>query len=165
MAGNRESRLDKLKSQLAAHVVHFDKESTKHKNLHRRLQISIFSLLALSTSLAGVAAAFSYYGRILNLIIVATTAVAGLLTSIAGMRKSAELWILERGSYHALKDLMEELEFQTAESDRTPDLDDYFNRMRSIISAAEQKWHLQAKQSEKKAAEQKDPPELRSVPD
>jgi hypothetical protein len=65
------------------------------------------------------------------------------------MRKSAELWILERGAFHALEDLMEELEFQTAEKDRTPDLDDYFKRMRSIISATEKKWDSLAQPSEK----------------
>jgi hypothetical protein len=109
--------------------------------------------LAVSTALAGVAAAFSEWGKVLNLLIVGTTTVAGVLTSLEAMRKPAELWILERGTYHTLKDLKEELDFQSAEGDRSLDLDDYFKRMRSIISAAEQKWHLQAKPSEKKAAE------------
>jgi hypothetical protein len=122
------------------HIAYFDLEATKHKRLYRTLRIATLSLLAAATALAAIAATFSEYGRILNVVIVAVTAAAGVLTSIEGMRRPAELWGLERRTYHALRGLKEELDFQSAEGNRSTDLDDYFTRMRGIINEHQQKW-------------------------
>jgi hypothetical protein len=146
-----DPKLQTLRTKLAEHIEWFDGESTKHKTLYRRLRITSLSLLAASTLAAGTAASFPEWGRAFNLAVVAATAAAGLLASIEAIRRPAELWALERGTFHALCDLQDELDFRTAGNDAAPDLDDFFARMQGILRAAEQKWHLQSKSSEKRA--------------
>ena len=64
-------------------------------------------------------------------------------SSIEGMRKPAELWILERNVYHALKDLLLELDYQFAEKNTNLDVDEFFDRMINILNSSKQKWSQQ----------------------
>jgi len=134
------SKLEQLRADLDEQIKHFQKESDKHKHLHRKLRHTVFGLTGLSTLLASIALVFPAQQQWVNLIVVLTTATIGITSSIEGLRKPAELWILERNIFHALNDLSRELEFQLSDQGTTTDLDSYFNRMQSILNESVQKW-------------------------
>lgn len=132
-----------LAMQLATHIDWFDKESKGHKQLHRKLRYLAFSLTALSTVLAGLALAAPELQTSSNVAIVLTTAVAGLATSIEGLRKPGELWIHERTLYYSLKDLKRKLEFGTSEDHDPKIVDTIFYEMQDVLGSARERWSRQ----------------------
>ena len=132
-----------LAMQLATHIDWFDKESKGHKRLYRKLRYLAFSLTALSTVLAGLALAAPGLQTSSNVAIVLTTAVAGLATSIEGLRKPGELWIHERTLYYALKDLKRKLEFSTAEDHDPKVVETIFSEMQDVLGSARERWSRQ----------------------
>jgi hypothetical protein len=119
------------------------KEANRHKNLYRGLRYSLFSLSGVSAVLAGVAVQSSDHSNQINLLILVLSSVAGLITSIEGVRKPAELWILERTTYNALLDLKREVEYQFCQANGV-DVDLYFKQMQAILSGAGNQWNQHA---------------------
>ena len=98
------SKEDNLKTELEKQIRRFKFESTKHKKLYRCLRYSSLILTGLATVLASVALNYNVIQDLLNITIVVVTASAGIITSIEGLRKPAELWIHERSVLYALID-------------------------------------------------------------
>lgn len=134
------SRTDFLRAEVTSQLVHFDNESRKHKNLYRWLRYAVFFLTGISTLLAGAAISFKEYQTTLNLLVVMATATVGAITSVEGLRKPAELWILERNVYYALKDLQREIEYATSITNSTVDVEKYFERLQQILISSTEKW-------------------------
>ena len=132
-----------LAKQLEDHIAWFGKESKSHKLLYRRLRYIVFIMTACATTLAGVALAMPETGGLVNLGVVITTAVIGVVTSIEGLRKPGELWIHERTLYYSLKDLQRELDYRTSDPDAPDVADDVFNRMQEILGSARDRWSRQ----------------------
>jgi hypothetical protein len=68
--------------------------------LYRKLRYWVFGLTSSSTVLASVALGFAKLQPIMSLVVVSTTAAAGVVTCIEGVRKPGELWILERNVFY-----------------------------------------------------------------
>ena len=136
-------KLDKLREELLAQIENFKVESNKHKHMYRSLRYTVFLLAAASAILGSIALTVPASQQGANLAIVAITSLVGVLTSIEGLRKPAELWIHERTTYYALKDLLRELEYRAAQSISESDVDEVFHRMQSILGASNQKWSRQ----------------------
>jgi len=75
--------------------------------------------------------------------IVVVTASAGVITSIEGLRKPAEMWIHERNVLYALKDLQRDMEFKAAATGVTENVDRYFDQLQYILGASTEKWTKQ----------------------
>jgi hypothetical protein len=129
-----------LLQQLDDRVASFKSDSEKHKMLYRALRYSVFIFTAISTLLAGFAITFSEFSLYMNLTIVFVSASIGVITSIEGIRKPAELWIHERSTYYALLDLKREAEFKLDESSSAEMIEELFFRMQKILEASGEKW-------------------------
>jgi hypothetical protein len=108
--------------------------------LYRKLRYSLFALTACSTILAGTALGFPKQQQVVSLIVVSANALAAVVMSIEGLRKPAELWILERNVFYALKDLNREIEYKIADGMTDQDADMYYGRMQGILSSSLDKW-------------------------
>jgi hypothetical protein len=138
-----DTKLSRLKGDLNELIKQFGEESEKHKSLNRRLRYYLFALTGCATVLSATAAQYANLKVPLNLVVVLVTVGAGIVASIEAIRKPAQLWILERGAFHALKDLRRELEYEgSGVADTTVDL--YFKRMQSILAASNEQWIAQA---------------------
>jgi len=133
-------KLDKLREELLAQIESFKVESNKHKHMYRSFRYAVFLLAAASAILGSIALTFPASQQGANLAIVAITSLVGVLTSVEGLRKPAELWIHERTTYYALKDLLRELEYRAAQSISENEVDQIFHRMQSILGASNEKW-------------------------
>ncbi len=134
--GKREYLLNQLEQKIKG----FRDDSAEHKALYRNLRYMVFVLTAISTLLAGLALKFPELGSSINVAIVFVSAAVGVVTSIEGLRKPAELWIHERTTYYALMDLKREVEF-ALDTDSSPEmLERYFLRMQEILGASGEKW-------------------------
>src|SRR2546423_12364244 len=109
------SKRDYLLAQLDEEIERFDRDSTTHKKMYRAMRYAVFTLTAVSTGLASLAVAFPQSQSTISLVIVFVSAAAGVVSSVEGLRKPAELWIHERTTHYALKDLKRDLEFQSAD--------------------------------------------------
>jgi hypothetical protein len=101
----------------------------------------VFTLSACSTVAAGIALAFPSGKLVCELTIIGLTSMIGLVTSIEGIRKPAELWIHERATYYALQDLKRELEFRELEEDPRALASEIFGRMQQVLEASGDKWN------------------------
>jgi hypothetical protein len=126
-------------------IGHFRDESAKHKKLYRLTRYTVFSLTACSTILASFALTFVEFQTWFNLAVILTTAASGVVTSIEGLRKPAELWILERNVFYTLNDLKRELEYNSAYKAQELNADEYFQRMQEVLNATSDKWSRQVK--------------------
>lgn len=132
-------KIDKLRLILKSERERFDQESTKHKVLHRNCRYTVFALTAITTVLGGLALWLTESQLYLNSMVVVTSATIGLITAIEGLRKPAELWILERNIFYSLKDIERKLEyFEGNISDA--DLDHLFQQMQDLLGASKEKW-------------------------
>ncbi|GEM_PF-1386310 len=133
-----------LSAQLKELIDGFYKVSKKHKRIHRALRYTVFAMTACSTVLASFALYFPAYQSGISLAIVFISVASGVVTSIEGLRKPGELWIHERTTHYALKDLkreLEYLEYRPADQNPPPTLDGIFTRMQSILGASGDKWN------------------------
>lgn len=136
------NKKDWLLQQLQEKIDVFEKDSKEHKRLYRQLRYSVFVLTALSSVLSAVALKLPDWNATISLIIVFVSATIGIITSIEGIRKPAELWIHERGTYFTLMDLRREVEFKLDEN-CSPDLIcNYFRRMQEVLETSGEKWRL-----------------------
>ena len=103
----------------------------------------------LSPSIDVASAALSFKGQQewLNLAVVFATAIAGIATSIEGLRKPSELWIHERNIFYALTDLEREMNYEASESGGLKNADDYFNRLQYILTTSTENWSRKVKPS------------------
>ncbi len=131
-----------LLQQLKEKIDVFEKNSKQHKSLYRQFRYSVFVLTALSSVLSAIALRLPGWNATISLIIVFVSATVGIITSIEGIRKPAELWIHERGTYFALMDLRREVEFKLDENSSPDLICRYFRRMQEVLEAAGEKWRL-----------------------
>ncbi|MCU0836429.1 MAG: DUF4231 domain-containing protein [Chromatiaceae bacterium] len=130
-----------LLDQLQSKINDFKKDSEKHKTLYRQLRYTVFVLTSISTVLAGLAIKLPEFSSIISMAIVFVSAAVGVLTSIEGIRKPAELWIHERTTYYALQDLKREVEFKLGEDSSPEVTEKYFFRTQELLGASGEKWN------------------------
>lgn len=133
----REYLLDQLEQKING----FRDDSKQHKTLYRNLRYSVFVLTSISTLLAGLALKYPEVSSTISVAIVFVSAAVGVVTSIEGIRKPAELWIHERTTYYALMDLKREVEFNLDENSSSERVEKYFFRMQEILGASGEKWN------------------------
>ena len=133
-------KLNNLKNELVGQIERFEKESKKHKKLYRSLRYSALMLTGLATIFAASAFKFPVFQEWLNIAVVFVTTSAGIITSIEGLRKPAELWIHERNLLYSLKDLKRELDYFGEEIKTKGSIDSYFEKLQEILSISQEKW-------------------------
>lgn len=133
------SKNDYYMTNINKKIEKFNKESTKHKNHHRYYRYGVFLLAAITSILSGAALGFTNIQTELNFLIVVIGAIAGVVTSIEGLKRPHDLWIMERNVYYSLLDLKEEYEFETNENQESI-VDEYFYRMQQILNSSKEKW-------------------------
>ena len=130
-----------LLEQLEERISYFEGESKQHKKLYRNLRYAVFTLTAVSSLLAGLALKFTEANSYFDLAIVFISATIGVVTSIEGLRKPAELWIHERITYYALLDLKREVEFYLNENSPPEVVEHFFRKMQETLGASGEKWN------------------------
>lgn len=132
-----------LLDQLADKVKAFKGESERHKRLYRWLRYAVFVLTSLSALLAGLALKLPESAAAISVVILLVSAGSGVLSSVEGLRKPAELWIHERMTYYALMDLQREAAFVLDEASPPELVEKYFFRLQDILGASNDKWNRQ----------------------
>ncbi|OQZ02932.1 MAG: hypothetical protein B6D34_08730 [Candidatus Brocadia sp. UTAMX1] len=145
--GALSSKEESLRTELKKQVERFRKESNRHKRIYRTLRYITFGLTGFSTFVASAALSFKGQQEWLNLAVVFATAIAGIATSIEGLRKPSELWIHERNIFYALTDLEREMNYEASESGGLKNADDYFNRLQYILTTSTENWSRKVKPS------------------
>lgn len=143
--------VDWLRTELDASIAFFKREADKHKRLHERCRYSIFALTALSAILAAAALVVPDKAqKILNVTVVATSALIGAAASVEGMRKPADKWHTERRAEYALLDIKRELEFGIRAASDELKVNDLYVRMAAILKSSGESWskHLQSAQGQ-----------------
>jgi len=135
-----DARQECLQRQLAVQIERFDRESSRHKRMYRRCRHLVFGLTACSTALAGLALALPAHQATINIAVVLATTAIGVVTSIEGLRKPAELWIHERKTFAMLKDLERDLQYRLAAGCDAAALDILFDRMQAVLATAGDQW-------------------------
>ena len=135
-----------LNKELDAQIARFDKESQKHKEIHRNNKYAIFVLTALSSILAGIAVGSESWQYYLNISIMVTTAAVGVANSYDELRKPGKMWTLERNIFHSLKDLKRKLAFDLEKGEEVS-AQKYFDRLQAILNAAGKKWSRNVEKS------------------
>ncbi|MGB4913531.1 MAG: DUF4231 domain-containing protein [Candidatus Dechloromonas phosphoritropha] len=130
-----------LLDQLEQKISDFEKDSTQHKTLYRRLRYAVFMLTSISAVLAGLAIKLPEFSSAISVAIVLVSAAVGVITSIEGLRKPAELWIHERTTFYALMDLKREMEFKLDENSPHEVIEKYFFRLQELLGASGEKWN------------------------
>ena len=138
-----QQRHDYLAKEIAKNIEWFDKESTLHKRLHRKLRYSVFGLTALASALSGVALAMPDIQIPMNVAIVLATVDVGVVTSIEGLRKPSELWIHERTILYSLKDLERDLNYRSNGQVDLAVEDDVYDRLQQVLGSARERWGRQ----------------------
>jgi hypothetical protein len=85
-----------LAKEIDKQIAWFDRESTKHKHLHRAFRGSAFILTASATVLAGLPVVSPPQHTFIAVLLLLVTSVLTVINSFEGLRKPAELWIHER---------------------------------------------------------------------
>lgn len=152
-----------LLDQLEQKINSFRDDSKQHKTLYRNLRYSVFILTAFSTLLAGLALKFPEFNTAINLAIVFVSTTVGVVTSIEGIRKPAELWIHERTTYYALMDLKREVEFKLDEISSAELVEKYFFKMQEILGASGEKWNRHIAGVQQNQNVQSGAPEVRAA--
>lgn len=130
-----------LMDQLEQKIINFKEDSTRHKTMYRQLRYIVFILTSISAVLAGLAIKLPEFGSAINVAIVLVSAAVGVITSIEGLRKPAELWIHERTTYYALIDLKREVEFNLDENSSNEVIEKYFSSLQKLLGASGEKWN------------------------
>jgi hypothetical protein len=141
------TRYERLLKEVLQEIDRFELESTKHKNLYRRLRNLALGLTALATILGGASLYTHHYAHEIGFAIVVVTAVTGVVGAVEGYRKPSELWMIERNIFHTLNDLKREIEYFGPESADTDRLDKYFARLQDILYSSSQSWSRNIKKA------------------
>ena len=137
------SKEENLKKEVEKQISIFDGESKIHKKLYRILRYTVYILTGAATILSSLALTVTEFQTWLNMAIVIVTASAGVVTSIEGLRKPAELWIHERNVYNQLKDLQRKLDYVAGTNGTIEDIDNYFDQLQQILGSSQEKWTKQ----------------------
>jgi hypothetical protein len=150
------SKYERLLTEVRTEIDRFDVESTKHKKLYRRLRYSILGLTGAATALGSVKLILPQADNWAGFLIVLVTVAAGACTAVDGIRKPAELWMIERNIFHTLNDLRRELEFHGSDGSDEEHLDKYFARLQDILYSSSQKWSKNIKEPQMESAAKSD---------
>lgn len=134
--------LDVLQSSLTIEIDRLDKESTRHKHLHRRGQTGVIILTSVTTIVAATALIVSAErAKYVQFAVVCLTAVSAGLASWNEMRNARRLWQHEREVYYTLVDIRRELNFvATTRGLGTNDLDRFYGKIAGALGSSSQKW-------------------------
>lgn len=142
-----------LSDLLIIEIDRLDAESSAHKHLHRKTQLLIILLTALSSIVSGLSILNTNpdEARKLQFGVLAITTLVTAATAYGELRRSRELWQHEREVYYALKDLHRELLFLQGLNELTSTKQhEIFERAQSVLGSSSHKWaNIQAR---------KDPP-------
>jgi hypothetical protein len=152
------SRYDRLVAAIEDAIRAFNDEATLHKHLHRGLRILGFTLTGLATILAAAGMIADWPAPKLQFLIVVVTAVATALNAYEGLRNPSELWVNERKTCHALRDLLREVKYRGAMP--VADADACFDRLQLIIQSSGDRWQ----QLVKKVVDSQQRSELTATP-
>jgi hypothetical protein len=128
----------------------FQRESNKHKRLYRGLRYTAVGLTGCATVLASAALRFQDDTQLwLNLAVVGATTLAGIVTSIGGLRKPSELWIHERRILYDLIDLERTITYEGSKPGGLQDVDQYYKRLEQILTISIEDWSRTVKSRNK----------------
>ena len=132
---------EKLQALLNEDIARFDKESEKHKRIHRRVQTGIITLTAVTAVVAGAGLVVPDADNAIQFAILCLATVTTAVTSWAEMRRARELWRHEREVYYALIDIRREVQFYEAVGGLDPEkVEAYFHKANAILGSSTQKW-------------------------
>jgi hypothetical protein len=134
------SQEDFLTKELNEQISKFDRDSKKHKEMHRALRYASFFLTGISGLLAGLAIAYPQWHVQISLGIVFVTSATAVVTSVDGLRKPGELWIHERSTHYQLRDIKCAFDFALAGATAPVSPTPYFEQMQAVLGAASDKW-------------------------
>jgi hypothetical protein len=130
-----------LRDLLAADIERFDKESVKHKGIHRRADMALIAFAAATTIVAGLGLVLPGREREIQFAVIALSAVATGVAAWAQSRRARDLWKHEREVYYALKDLLRELDFRASVGALEMDgIEDIFRRSSAVLGSSTAKW-------------------------
>jgi hypothetical protein len=130
-----------LRALLDEDIERFNKESKRHKHLHRRAQTAIIVLTASTAIVAGAGLVIPDAGHTVQFIVLCLASTTTAVASWSEMRRARELWHHERMVYYALKDIAREVEFYDRVRTLRPDeVEAYFQRAISILGTSTHKW-------------------------
>ncbi len=135
------AKLAFVRAELDRLIDTFEKDSSEHKKMFRRLRRWGFVLTAIAGVLASAALAQREWQIYCNAAIVALTAWLGYLSAYEGLRTPRELWIQERTTSNALRDLRREVAYTSIAGCTESEADAYLGRLQTILNAANSKWH------------------------
>lgn len=136
-----KTRLELLRQELALSQAKFEKDSDRHKRMFRGLRFATFVVTALGTCLAALAAACPQTQPWMNLAVVLLTAAVTVITSYEILRKPSELWIHERTTLYALRDIKRELEFRILDDEDVDQaIAECFERLQNVLRASGDNW-------------------------
>jgi hypothetical protein len=135
------SPAEALRTLLHEDIERFEKESRRHKHLHRRAQTAIIVLTAGTAIVAGAGLVVPGAGQTVQFIVLCLASTTTAVASWSEMRRARELWHHERMVYYALKDIAREVEFYDRVGTLTPKaVEDYFQKASSILGTSTHKW-------------------------
>lgn len=149
-----KTKYERLINEVRAEIERFDKESSQHKKLFRRLRYSALGLTGIATILGSITLVIPKVGGLAGFLTVVVTVAAGALAAVEGIRKPSELWMIERNIFHTLNDLRREIEYHESEASDDKRLDAYFTRLQDILYSSSQKWSKNIKEPQSEAREQ-----------
>ena len=130
-----------LVTLLDAEIARFDKESNKHKSIHRRSQGTLIACSAISSVIAGSGLLFPDSGRQIQFLVLVTTTLTTSVAVWVEMRRARDLWQHEREVYYALTDIKREVEFvDSIRPLNESEVESYFQRMNRTLGSSGQKW-------------------------
>ena len=141
-----------LRETLKTEIARFDKESTKHKDLHRCCQSVLIALTSATTIVAGMSLILpESSGKVVQFAVLCLTAITTATAAWTEMRRARDLWQHEREVYYALIDIRRGMEFIADNRALTStELEDLFKRIDDVLGSSSQKW---ARIQQKKNAE------------
>lgn len=151
------TKYERLITEIRAEIARFDKESTAHKRLFRRLRYAALVLTGVATILGSITLVVPNADRWSGFLIVVVTVAAGAFTAIEGIRKPSELWLIERNIFHTLNDLRREIEYYGVDDSDDKRLDVYFSRLQDILYSSSQKWSKSIKEPQPETPQQSEP--------
>ncbi|NTW24132.1 MAG: DUF4231 domain-containing protein [Lentimicrobium sp.] len=131
-----------LRNTLDDDIARFDRESSKHKRLHRKYQRAVIILSAVTTIVAGSGLVLpEESGKALQFTVLCLTASTAAISAWAEMRRARELWQHERDIYYKLVDIKREFVFLSANRELKPlDLEEFFRKISDVLGSSTQKW-------------------------
>lgn len=145
----------KLRELLKEEIERFDRESTKHKKIHRKVQTFLIVGTAAITVTAGLGLVLPGHEKEIQFLVLLLSSIATATTAWSESRRARDLWQHEREVYYALIDIRRDLDFRS--SIRVLELQEVeklYLRAASVLGSSTAKW---SRILEKKSDDNKDP--------